>query len=164
MELRSGMKVSRPLAHDSSNRKRARLGDAVPAADLCPHLPTELLEMIFRTLDKKSLLRIRLTCRRWREIVDRKQICETGRNLPNLKKVYVRVAQDGTKIPSFLASMVQITDLQIIGVGSPSLNFYGHKTPNLRVLDLKTFDLAQNCLQSYLKYCQNLQLVGDFLR
>lgn len=66
------MKVSRPLAHDSSNRKRARLGDTVPAADLCPHLPTELLEMIFRTLDKKSLLRIRLTCRRWREIVDRK--------------------------------------------------------------------------------------------
>lgn len=365
------MKVSRPLAHDSSNRKRARLGDAVPAADLCPHLPTELLEMIFRTLDKKSLLRIRLTCRRWREIVDRKvslqnrfgivfprglvmnrkfrpenlfpaifallqqnkiiriglwwpsfgerlttlfiwnceislptflemlrytpnlseldmrgaiytstdeprtadfklhklhtldvgftarafdvyskifpsltsliapkrlnnahqleschlirsvqttleklairftpfvldqmssmdqlrlrtvflsgesnnavmlsriqpsieqlfvldhsltsaQICETGRNLPNLKKIDTTVDLDGTSTASFLANMVQLTHLRIQGVRSPSLNFCGHKTPKLRALDLKTFDLAQNCLQSYLKYCQNLRIL-----
>uniref|UniRef100_A0A8D8FQZ3 (northern house mosquito) hypothetical protein n=1 Tax=Culex pipiens TaxID=7175 RepID=A0A8D8FQZ3_CULPI len=84
-------------------------------------LPPELWIMIFRNLDKRSTLRVRLTCRRWKDIVDLDQSL--------LKKLPLDFGKDATIDDRFQpenlfpATSVRFSASRILAVGAWWLTF-----------------------------------------
>lgn len=84
-------------------------------------LPPELWKMIFRNLDKRSTLRVRLTCRRWKDIVDLHQSL--------LKKLPIYFGKDATIDDQFQpeslfpATSARFAASRILAVGAWWLTF-----------------------------------------
>ncbi|XP_039432725.1 uncharacterized protein LOC120415311 [Culex pipiens pallens] len=84
-------------------------------------LPPELWKMIFRNLDKRSTLRVRLTCRRWKDIVDLHQSL--------LKKLPIYFGKDATIDDRFQpenlfpATSARFAASRILAVGAWWLTF-----------------------------------------
>uniref|UniRef100_A0A8D8NDF9 (northern house mosquito) hypothetical protein n=1 Tax=Culex pipiens TaxID=7175 RepID=A0A8D8NDF9_CULPI len=113
------------------------------------YLPPELWLMIFQMLDEQSLLQVRLTCPRWKRIVDQ------NRSLREAFTVQIKGAVlDGGNAPQHLypVSRAFLDDSRIIAVDSwwPSFG------ARLTVLDLFNCEVALPNLLGLLRQTPNL--------
>ncbi|KAL1397953.1 hypothetical protein pipiens_009345 [Culex pipiens pipiens] len=122
------------------------------------YLPPELWLMIFQMLDEQSLLQVRLTCPRWKRIVDQ------NRSLREAFTVQIKGAVlDGGNEPQHLypASRAFLDDSRIISVDSwwPSFG------ARLTVLDLFNCEVALPNLLGLLRQTPNLtNLILEHIR
>lgn len=91
--------------------------------------------------------------------VSTKDLCEIGRNLPNLQHIRITTCKNKSLfLPSFLANMPQLKGLSITAGSERSINFAEFKAPLLKALRLELFRIESSGWRHFLANCPNLEM------